>query len=330
MVKIPDPLAGAVVAPAGRSGGRLMAERKPPIAGLDHVLVGVRDLEQAREIWTRLGFTLTPRGRHIGWGTANYCIMFDRDYIELLGIIDPAQFTNNLDRFLAKREGLLGLAFATDDAARSARTLRARGIEVEGPKNLSRILELPTGEVEPAFELVHLKPEDSPGFNAFLCHHRTPDVVWQSQWVEHPNTAVGIGSVHVVVKDPKTILAAYHRLLDRDIEVPVGETFTFFDVGGCSIYLSAPRPRSASDQTSERLPTPPYIEGLTLLTADLESLQARLIASGTAFDRTDGDNLEVPYFEANGVRLHFTRAQRPVQGRSAEVIHLNTFRRSSR
>ena len=307
-----------------------MAKRKPAINGLDHVLVGVRDLEQAREIWTRLGFTLTPRGRHIGWGTANYCIMFDRDYIELLGIIDPAQFTNNLDRFLEQREGLLCLAFATDDAARSARTLRARGVGVEEPKNLSRILELPTGEAKPAFELVHLKPEASPGFKAFLCHHRTPEIVWQPQWVEHPNTAVGIGSVHVVVKDPKTILAAYHRLLDREMEVPVGETFTFFDVGGCAIYLSAPKPQSTGSQTSDRLPAPPYIEGLTLLTADLETLQARLIASGIAFERTDADNIEVPYFEANGVRLHFTRAQRPVQGRSAQVIPLNTFRRSSR
>ena len=55
------------------------------IAGIDHVIVGVRDLEHARMGWTRLGFTLTPRGRHLGQGTANYCIMFARDYLELLG-----------------------------------------------------------------------------------------------------------------------------------------------------------------------------------------------------------------------------------------------------
>jgi len=59
------------------------------IAGIDHVIVGVRDLERARVGWTRLGFTLSPRGRHIGQGTANYCIMFASDYVELLGIVDP-------------------------------------------------------------------------------------------------------------------------------------------------------------------------------------------------------------------------------------------------
>ena len=62
------------------------------IAGLDHVIVGVRDLERARLGWTRLGFTLSSRGRHIGQGTANYCIMFRSDYVELLGVVDPSDF----------------------------------------------------------------------------------------------------------------------------------------------------------------------------------------------------------------------------------------------
>ena len=57
------------------------------ISGIDHIVVGVRDLEQARLAWARLGFTLSPRGRHIGQGTANYCIMFASDYVELLGLV---------------------------------------------------------------------------------------------------------------------------------------------------------------------------------------------------------------------------------------------------
>src|SRR3546814_2361463 len=84
-------------------------EAARPIRGIDHVLVGVRDLEAARETYARLGFTVSPRGRHIGWGTANYCIMFPGDYVELLGIVDATQFTNNLNRFLESREGLLGI-----------------------------------------------------------------------------------------------------------------------------------------------------------------------------------------------------------------------------
>ena len=57
-------------------------QENPAITGIDHVVVGVGDLEGARRTWETLGFTLTPRGRHKGWGTANYCVMFADDYIE--------------------------------------------------------------------------------------------------------------------------------------------------------------------------------------------------------------------------------------------------------
>src|SRR5260370_42608463 len=95
------------------------------IAGIDHVIVAVRDLERARMGWTRLGFNLTPRGRHLGanglCGTANYCIMFGRDYLELLGFVEPDEHADRLRAFLARREGAMALAFApagtVEDAA---------------------------------------------------------------------------------------------------------------------------------------------------------------------------------------------------------------------
>lgn len=70
------------------------------IGGFDHIIIGVADLDAACEAYRRLGFTLSPQGRHIGWGTANYCIMFESYYLELLGILDASQFTNNLDKRL--------------------------------------------------------------------------------------------------------------------------------------------------------------------------------------------------------------------------------------
>src|SRR5438477_325246 len=104
--------------PARRGAVKLTGEGTPGaimdngIAGIDHVIVGVRDLERARMGWSRLGFTLSPRGRHIGQGTANCCIMFESDYVELLGIVDPNDFVQRLDMFLAQREGLMAAAFA--------------------------------------------------------------------------------------------------------------------------------------------------------------------------------------------------------------------------
>src|SRR5688572_14669920 len=111
------------------------------LAGLDHVIIGVRDLERARMGWTRLGFTLTPRGRHLGQGTANYCIMFGRDYLELLGVVEPDQHADRLAGFLAQREGAMAVAFAPagpiEDAAAALTALRLHPSE---PRALGRQL----------------------------------------------------------------------------------------------------------------------------------------------------------------------------------------------
>src|SRR5882724_11102079 len=118
------------------------------IARIDHVIVGVRDLERARIAWTRIGFTLSPRGRHIGQGTANYCIMFPSDYVELLGIVDPNDFVQRLDAFLARREGLMATAFApagTSEEVRSA--LQNLQLHPSETRPLGRQLELPDGTV---------------------------------------------------------------------------------------------------------------------------------------------------------------------------------------
>lgn len=228
-----------------------------PITGIDHALIGVRDLEAARETWMRLGFTVSPRGRHIGWGTANYCIMFQRDYIELLGIVDPDQFTNDLDRFLEQREGALGLAFATGDAVAAAAELTARGIAVDGPKDLKRILELPEGDALPAFSLVHLPPEAVPGLKAFLCQHLSRDLVWQPQWTAHPNTALGIRRVTVAVEDPEATARAYAEIWGRDVDVflakPEAADLLF---GGVPATVPAPRRPGLRDARRSALHCP--------------------------------------------------------------------------
>src|SRR5262245_28445183 len=120
------------------------------IAAIDHVIVGVRDLELARAGWSRLGFTLSARGRHIDQGTGNYCIMFPSDYIELLGIVDPGDFVQGLDTFLARREGLMAAAFAPAAAPEAVHAaLLAQHLHPSDPRPLGRLIELPEGDLLP-------------------------------------------------------------------------------------------------------------------------------------------------------------------------------------
>ncbi|MEE8350865.1 MAG: VOC family protein [Rhodospirillales bacterium] len=255
-----------------------------PLGGFDHVIVGVADLEAARDTYSRLGFTLSPRGRHFGWGTANYCIMFDGDYIELLGIVDASQFTNNLDKKLAESgEGLLSLCYATDDAEAAYEALKALG--AEPPKPLSRALELPEGEVEPRFELVHLPPEATPGAPSFVIRHLTPELVWQPQWLDHANGAAGISSATVRVDDVEAAAHAYAKLFGRQA---VSEGVV--RVGNAHLYL--------------QVGTPPGPVGFEVTVSDLGRTAAVLEKEGVAFEVEDG-SLKVAAGDACGVALVF-------------------------
>jgi catechol 2,3-dioxygenase-like lactoylglutathione lyase family enzyme len=210
------------------------------ITGIDHTLVGVRDLEAARSTWETLGFTCTPRGRHIGWGTGNYCIMLESGYIELLGIVDPGQFLNNLDGFLRKREGLTGLAFGTDDPARCAAALQSAGVAFEGPKGLKRKLELPEGEVLPEFELLYLDRAATPALSAFITHHRTPELIRRPEWLRHANRARRLRSVTVVTEDPVRSAMGYLPLFGPE-RVQVSDAMTVVDTGAGRIRFVTPR-----------------------------------------------------------------------------------------
>ena len=170
-----------------------------PITGIDHAIVGVRDLESARETWRRLGFTLSPRGRHLEQPTGNYCVMFPSDYIELLGIVDTGPSAHRLDSFLAWREGLMGIAFAPAGSAEEARSMLVdRGLHPAEPRPLARQIELPEGVALPRFTLVSLPPEETPGLDCFLCAHLTPELMRRPEWLRHPNGANGIdGGAHI-------------------------------------------------------------------------------------------------------------------------------------
>ncbi|MGO1118739.1 VOC family protein [Rhodovibrionaceae bacterium A322] len=276
------------------------------IVGLDHTLVGVHDLEAARKNWNRLGFHACPRGRHIGWGTANYCLMFPNDYIELLGIVDASKFTNNLDKFLEQGEGFLGLAFRSDDVEATAAFLQAQGLTVDGPKDLKRIIELPEGDALPAFKLVHPERGGVPGLSAFFCQHLTPDLVWQDSFLLHPNGAVAVAGVITLHDDPGSLAQPYGALLGQD-KVAVCDGKVTVQAGDCLLTFATAQALSNGlyegvlNLASTSSPTS---LGMQIAVSDLQATASFLGGAGVPYLRRD-DSLLVTPDEANGVLLEF-------------------------
>ncbi len=276
-----------------------------PITGIDHAIVGVRKLEAARRQWAKLGFTITPRGRHRGWGTANYCIMFETDYVELLGIVDPEKFTNKLDRFLKLREGLMGLAFSADEAEAVSTALDAAAIGYKGPADLSRLLEMPEGEVEPAFKLVYLNGA-TPGVSSFVCQHLTPELVWRPEWTDHPNGAAGIDSMTVVVRSTGAAQAGWKTFLGRDAVTEIGEQEFSVKVGPTELrFLTEAAAGDALPELRRRKWRPPFVAGMAFSVTDPAETVRALAAGGIGYTRKDDRTVAVTGSQANGVSLEF-------------------------
>ncbi len=179
----------------------------PHVVGLDHAVILVRDLDRAHETYERLGFTLTPRGHH-SLGSQNHCVMFGRDYLELMSLpaAPPAAF-QYFAEFLSDGEGVGALALATDDAAAVHAELTKAGIPAEAPLALSR----PVKDLgEARFTLVQLPPAETPGFRTFFCEHHTREIVWRPEYQRHANGVAGIKSVTIATPDP----VRYARLFD--------------------------------------------------------------------------------------------------------------------
>lgn len=184
------------------------------LLGIDHVVILTHDLERARDTYARLGFTLTPRGHHT-LGSQNHCIMFGRDYLELMAVPQPHPALQYFTDFLAKGEGLAAIALATDDANAAHAELYRAGITADPPLDFSRPVALADGTHDAAFRIVQLPIAQTPGCRMFLCQHFTRDVVWRPEYQRHAVGATEIAALAVIADAPHETAASYAEIFDE-------------------------------------------------------------------------------------------------------------------
>lgn len=125
-----------------------------PLPGIDHPLILLRDIEAGRDFYQRLGFTMTPVGRH-PWGTSTSLAVLERSALELMGIYDeslidalPAgefRFGRHMRDALAEREGISLVALHSRDAAADRAAMEARGACFQGHIGFRRRVRPPGG-----------------------------------------------------------------------------------------------------------------------------------------------------------------------------------------
>lgn len=186
---------------------------RPHVLGIDHVVILTRDLERAHETYARMGFTLTPTGYHT-LGSQNHCIMFGRDYLELMAVPRPHPALQYFTDFLAKGEGLAAVALATDNANAAHASLGKAGIAADPPLDFSRPVRLADGTHDAAFRIVQLPVAQTPGCRMFLCQHFTRNVVWRPEYQRHAVGALEIAAIAVVAEETHATAARYAAIFD--------------------------------------------------------------------------------------------------------------------
>ncbi|MEO6889693.1 MAG: VOC family protein [Ktedonobacteraceae bacterium] len=104
------------------------------LTGIDHIIIGVHDLEEAARHWgTQLGLPVSGGGRHPTGGTANRIIVIGDTYLELITVHVPGEAQQSMLDRLALGEGYLNFALASDAIEADSAAMRTRGVSIMGP-----------------------------------------------------------------------------------------------------------------------------------------------------------------------------------------------------
>ena len=99
--------------------------------GIDHLVLGVHDLDKARDTYARLGFTTTPRAIH-PFGTGNSLVQLQGNFLELLAVVDESKFA-------APAAGAAGSGGGSASSGLRRRRGRGRRVVAPSPSHAVRV-----------------------------------------------------------------------------------------------------------------------------------------------------------------------------------------------
>jgi hypothetical protein len=278
------------------------------VIGIDHAVVMVKDLDQAAANYKRLGFTVSPRGTHSAhMGSGNYTIMFDPDYMELLGVLTPTEHNAPARAFLERSgEGIERVAFTAVDSAEGAEEIRARGYPPVGPTDFERPVTMPNGTISSAkFRTFQWPTAEAPGgVRIFACQHKTRETVWIPELMQHANGARRLKQVVIVSPEPAKDAAHLSRMIDRDVRNEADGAVAVPSGADRADFVFLTRDQLGTRYPGVSLAGLPERGGAGLvIAADLTAAEKALGATGV---RSAG-GIVVPPAAGNGTLLAFVK-----------------------
>jgi catechol 2,3-dioxygenase-like lactoylglutathione lyase family enzyme len=274
-----------------------------PITGISHCIVWVHDLEAAAASYRRLGFSLSQYYLHPkSVGTANYNMMFEDDYLELLVSIEKNERNAaRLARLAAEGDGLKDLSLATRDADAAFLQVQAAGLSPLPVFEHHR----PEGDAQARFRLIYLPPDKLlPGLGIHVNQRVDPELMWRSATTSHANGTTGIAGLVAVSDDPAAMAAPYAKLYGVPAERAADGSFSVA-AGKARLRFVSPALAATLFPGIAFKPRPPFVPALELFVGDRAKTAAFLAGAGVPYRSAPDGALEVPPTEASGVLLRF-------------------------
>lgn len=280
--------------------------------GLDHLVIGVADLDAAGAFYADLGFRVGARNRH-PWGTENRIVQFPGAFLELITVGDSTLIPPHAPRHfsfgafvrdaLARAEGMSMLVLESRDSKGDAEGFRSAGIDDFEPFFFERQARRPDGsEVRIAFSLAFADNRAAPECGFFVCQQLEPQNFWNPAFQQHQNGASGLSAVFLVAQEPAAQTAFLKAFSGA-------ESFATPEAG---LRLPLPRGRlevltpeaAAARLNDESGQEQARFAGFAIAVPDLEPLRSLLAERGIAHGG-DGARIVVPAQAAFGCAIVF-------------------------
>jgi len=302
------PLLAMLQAATGQSGAT---------SRMDHVGVGVRDLKAATESFTRLGFVVSPGGRHPG-GTENNLIFFpDGSYLELLGVHDSTKAADMAAMF-RKREGAFFAGLRVGSAEGIATWLKSRykNVEVVGPVGGTIQLPTDTGTPPDRWWIVSFKEQAWPFPSLFFLEYepaflaQTRESLRTQGAFKHLNSASRLYAAWFATFNPDSVVGPLEGMGMR-VDRPVGadRLGAFARVarleGGAIVVL---QPKAPDGSAAEYARAGSGVMGVTFAVKSVDSVLRSLKVEGQPpkpYAGLFGRSVLIGPMEAHGAWVEF-------------------------
>ncbi|MBI0435443.1 VOC family protein [Roseomonas sp. KE0001] len=307
-----------------------MSRATVPLPGIDHPLILMRDIEAGRAFYARLGFTVTPVGRH-PWGTSTALAVLERSALELMGIYDESlidgletggfRFGRHMRDALAEREGMALVALHSRDVSGDGAAMAGRGIATQGRIDFRRKVKPPGLDWDEAVVSLQILLDPAlPRVSHFLAQQHKPHLLWVPDWMRHANGATHVAAVTYLAEDPAPVCARLGRMFGGGPAAFAAEFPTEFPTGQGHFRVLRPAdwPAAFGATPMPRLtPGEPGGAAIDVAVRDLAVARAVLAGAGVATVETAAGPAIADVAGCGNVVIRFVRACAGAAGRGA-------------